>query len=154
MAGGRCGGTRGQLVRGADALIVDLEDFRPPSRRAGASSDLPQSTRLSAVSGWAFEGDLVVPPLSPAMSSGRLVKGANAMSRKSPSPVEPVAVAEVRDLTLPLDLWFERQREWTEAGFDQMVQSQQMLLQAWLQLVETWWAPLTPFVERGAEQLA
>jgi hypothetical protein len=76
------------------------------------------------------------------------------MTRKSPPPVEPVTAAEARDVGLPVDLWFERQCEWAEAGFDQMVQSQQMLLQAWLQLVETWWAPLTPFVERGGEQLA
>jgi len=76
------------------------------------------------------------------------------MTRKSPSSVESVDATEVRNVGLPVDLWFERQREWAEAGFDQMVQSQQMLLQAWLQLVETWWAPLTPFVERGGEQLA
>jgi len=74
------------------------------------------------------------------------------MTRESPS-VESVDGTEVRNVGLPVDL-FERQCEWAEACFDQMVQSQQMLLQTWLQLVETWWAPLTPFVERGGEQLA
>jgi hypothetical protein len=76
------------------------------------------------------------------------------MTRKSPSSVESVDATKVRHIGLPVDLLFERQCEWAEAGFEQMVQSQQMLLQTWLQLVETWWAPLTPLVERGGEQLA
>lgn len=50
--------------------------------------------------------------------------------------------------------WLEGQRALFGASFEQMTQAQQMLFQSWVQLMQAYWAPWTPFLERGGEQLA
>jgi hypothetical protein len=84
-------------------------------------------------------------------------EGANTMARKSPSPpveAEPAAALSIDDPGTLLNPWFEGQLSLFNAGVSQMTQSQQVLFQSWLQLVQACWAPWAPFLERGGEQLA
>ncbi len=69
------------------------------------------------------------------------------MTRTPPAP--PAA-----DAALLWSQWLEQQREQGTAQFEQMLQMQQQWLLASAGMVEAWWAPWSPFLERGGEQLA
>jgi hypothetical protein len=78
------------------------------------------------------------------------------MARK-PAP-QPVVVdmqdEPDNDAILLWSQWLEHQRQLAGAGFEQMAQSQQMLMLSWLRWMQACWAPWTPFLQRGGEQLA
>lgn len=96
----------------------------------------------------------------------------------------PESAPAVADDTTPLDTWIEQQRDLLDTAFSQWTQAQQNWASAWLQwidgmggvtggarlpawpgipeemlmagprLMQLWWSPWMPFMERGTEQLA
>lgn len=79
------------------------------------------------------------------------------MARKTLTPAASAAPLQTDAIGDPGALWNQwlaGQRDLLGSGFEQMAQSQQVLLQAWMQWVQVCWAPWVPFLERGGEQLA
>jgi hypothetical protein len=68
-------------------------------------------------------------------------------TRPSPQPTAD-------DATRLWNQWLEQQQASSAAQYEQMLLLQQQWQQAWLQAMQAWWAPWTPFLERGGEQLA
>lgn len=79
------------------------------------------------------------------------------MARKHPVPTANAETAEavpIGDPGVLMNQWVEGQFALFNAGVEQLTQSQQVLFQSWLQMVQACWAPWTPFLLRGGEQLA
>ncbi len=68
-------------------------------------------------------------------------------TRQSPTP-------PADDVTQLWNQWLEQQQASSTAQVEQMLQLQLQWQQAWMQAMQACWAPWTPFLERGGEQLA